>query len=246
MDFCVHLRMYSKSYRGFMLIKRYYFLVAAIVFLCQCSSPLKKYELTALQYEKEIQQFEKLDSTETYPANSILFMGSSSIRLWNTIRQDMAPYPVIQRGFGGSNMADVAFYTKRIVYPHQFRAAVIFVANDITGGLADKDPEEVASLFAYVHKTIRQKFPGKPIYFIEITPTNSRWKVWPKIQQANSLVKKFCARKSKTYFIETAQLYLGVDGKPKSELFREDQLHQTTEGYKLWTQAIKAKLDATL
>ncbi len=225
--------------------KKLYYL-AAILVLCHCTSPLKKYETKVTEWEKDIREFERLDSVETYPENSVLFTGSSSIRLWKNIQQDMAPYPAIQRGFGGANMADLAYYTKRIVYPHRFRAVVIFVANDITGGSADKKPKEVASLFAYIHKTIRQQFPGKPIYFIEVTPTNSRWKFWPQIQQVNGLIRKFCAQKSDTYFIETASLYLGEDGKPKSELFIEDQLHQNAEGYQLWTKIIKAKLAATL
>ncbi len=228
-----------------MPFQRYYF-IALILLLCQCTSPLKKYEQTAIGYEKDIQYFEHLDSTENYSKDAILFMGSSSIRLWNTIAQDMAPYPVIQRGFGGSNMADVAYYTKRIVYPHQFRAVAIFVANDITGGTADKTPEEVLSLFTYIHRTIRKKFPDKPIYFIAITPTNSRWKVWPQAQQANALIKDFCGKKTKTYFIDTASLYLGSDGKPRAELFRDDQLHQTEAGYQIWSKAIKDKLNATL
>ncbi|WP_313996919.1 GDSL-type esterase/lipase family protein [Xanthocytophaga flava] len=229
-----------------MRLRHFYFLLLTSIILFQCSSPLKKYELTAIRWEKDIQEFEKLDTTEKYAENAILFTGSSSIRLWKTIEKDMAPYPVIQRGFGGSTMSDVAYYIKRIVYPHQFRAVVVFVANDISGKITDKTPEEVLNLFTYIHHTIRNKFPDKPIYFIEITPTNSRWTEWPKIQKVNDMAKQFCQSRPNTYFIETASLYLGADGKPNASLFAEDQLHQNWEGYKIWTKAIKDKLDATL
>lgn len=229
-----------------MIVRHSYFLLLISIPLFQCSSPLKKYELTAIRWEKDIQEFERLDTIEKYPENAILFTGSSSIRLWKTIEKDMAPYPVIQRGFGGSTMSDVAYYIKRIVYPHQFKAVVLFVGNDITGSLIDKTPEEVLNLFMYIHRTIHSRFPDKPIYFIEITPTNSRWKAWPEIKKVNAQIQQFCQSKSNTYFIETANLYLGSDGKPNASLFAEDQLHQNWEGYKLWTKAIKDKLGTTL
>ncbi|MCU0353488.1 MAG: GDSL-type esterase/lipase family protein [Cytophagales bacterium] len=222
-----------------------YFLAVLLLFTA-CTPPLREYEQAARQWETDIRRFEHLDSTETDPANAILFTGSSSIRLWETIREDMAPYPVIQRGFGGSKMSDVAVYTKRIVYPHRFRALAIFVANDITGSADDKTPVQVADLFAHIHRTVRKKYPTQPIYFIEITPTNSRWKVWPQISQANQRIKAFCERQRNTYFIDTAAAFIGPDGKPRADLFISDQLHLNREGYKLWAEIIRKKIDATL
>ena len=224
---------------------RQHFLAALLLFAA-CTPPLREYEPAAKQWEADIRRFERLDSTETDPANAILFTGSSSIRLWETIREDMAPYPVIQRGFGGSKMSDVAVYVKRIVYPHQFRALAIFVANDITGGADDKTPEQVAGLFAHIHRVVRKKYPAQPVYFIEITPTNSRWKVWPQVSQANRLIKAFCEQNRNTYFIDTAAAFTGPDGKPRAGLFISDQLHLNREGYKLWAEIIRKKMNATL
>lgn len=224
--------------------KRYYFVWVLLLF--QCSSPLTKYEVTALQWEKEIRQFEHLDSTETYPAHSILFMGSSSIRLWETIKADMAPYPVIQRGFGGAKMSDVAWYTQRIAYPHQFRALVIFVANDITGAAEDKTVGEIERLFAHIHTTVRKKYKRTPIFFIAITPTPSRWKVWPEVREVNARLEAYCQRKANTHYIKTERAFLTSDGQPRPELFQADQLHLNGDGYKIWTQLIKEKLNSEL
>lgn len=218
---------------------------AVITFFLACS-PLKKYSGSVLKWENDIRKFEQLDSINQYPVNSVLFMGSSSIRLWNTLEEDMKPYSVIQRGFGGSRISDVSWYTPRIVYPHTVQAVVIFVANDITGSEEDKTPQEVASLFRYIVKTIHKKQPHLPVFYIQVTPTESRWKVWPRIQEGNMLVKQLCEKDPDLYFIETAPYFLTSDGTPNASLFVEDKLHLSEAGYQIWTKVIKAELNKVL
>lgn len=228
------------------------FLKVGIVFfifliLSGCATvDLSKYEEASKSWEQEIQQLEAKDKAEKDPSNAILFTGSSSIRLWKTIATDMQPYTVIQRGFGGSKFSDLYFYTERIVQPHDFRAVVIFVANDISGSNLDRTPKEVAATFQEIVKKIRQVKPTKPIFLIEITPTNSRWKVWSEIKEANRLLKKACGKFKDVHFIETTAAYLDSTGKPRSDLFIKDQLHQNQEGYKIWTAIIKKRLDEVL
>lgn len=220
--------------------------VTVSLVLFYACSPLKKYKTSVQQWEGDIRKFEQLDSTSYYRHDAILFMGSSSIRLWNTLPDDMRPYYVIQRGFGGSKLSDVAWYTPRIVYPHEVQAVVIYVGNDITGSDQDKTPQEVAGLFRYIVKTIRKKMPETPIFYIEITPTESRWKVWNKIQEGNSLVKQQCAMLHNVYFIEAADNFLNQEGKPNAFLFQKDKLHLNAEGYRIWSGIIKKNLDNVL
>ena len=120
------------------------------------------------------------------------------------------------------------------------------MANDITGSDQDKKPEEVASLFRSVLKTIRNSHPVTPVFWIEITPTASRWKVWPEIQKANTLIKRVCDNERNTYFITTSYAFLNDKGLPKDELFRDDQLHLTEKGYAVWTEIIRKELDTIL
>lgn len=219
----------------------------AILFLWTCS-PAKKYENKpeVLQWEKDVKALEKRDSAEVDSHGAILFTGSSSIRLWNTISEDMMPYPVISRGYGGAKLSDFAIYCRRIIYPHEFKALVIFVANDITGSEDDKTPTEVLKLFQYVVKQVRAKYETQPIFFVQITPTNSRWNVWDKISEANRMIKEKCSKKKNLYFIETTDQFIGPDGKPRTDLFISDQLHLNDEGYKLWSSIIKKNLDQVL
>jgi hypothetical protein len=197
-------------------------------------------------WENDIRKFEHLDSVETYPANAVLFAGSSSIRLWSTLAEDMAPYPVIQRGYGGARLSDFSFFAKRIIYPHPCRAIVIFIANDITGSAADKTPEEVRDLFLKVLNTTREKFPDTPVFWIAITPTSLRWKSWPLIEKANMLIQEACKKEENTYFINTKDFFLNTAGLPKDELFRADHLHLNEDGYKVWTSVIRKELEKVI
>lgn len=217
------------------------------VLLASCSSP-DQYRDTpdVTKWESDIASFETLDSIETYPADAIMFAGSSSIRLWSTLADDMYPYTVIQRGYGGARMSDYAVYADRIFSPHKCRALVLFVANDITGSSTDKSPEEVKRLFSMVHRTFRKTNPGKPVLYIGITPTRSRWSAWPEIKKGNQLVREWCDRKSNTWYIDTEAAFLNEKGEPKEELFRDDKLHLNSDGYMLWTEIIKGELDKIL
>ena len=217
------------------------------LFLISCS-PLGKYRNLpeVKSWENDIKKFEQLDNSEKYPTDAVLFAGSSSIRLWTSLEKDMAPYHVIQRGYGGAKLSDFAVYADRIFDPHPCKAIVIFIANDITGTEQDKTPKEIAALFNNVLNTIRKGNPATPVFWIEITPTASRWKVWPEIQKANSLIKEICDKKKNTYFIKTDFAFLNEKGLPKDELFRDDKLHLTEKGYVVWTEIIKKELDNKL
>lgn len=224
------------------------FLVTWLLSVSLSCSPVIMYAWNpdVLSWEDDIQKFEHLDSTDTYPDDAIMFAGSSSIRLWSTLAKDMAPYPVIQRGYGGAKLSDLSVYASRIIYPHPCRAIVMFVANDITGKEDDKSPEEVARLFTCILKTIRYKFPDTPVLWIEVTPTASRWNVWPQIAEANKLVKEICDKEKDTYFIETKEAFLNSSGTPNGELFMDDKLHLNARGYEIWTQIIREEVRKVL
>jgi hypothetical protein len=223
-------------------------IVLLISFILLSCSPIRKYQNLpeVRSWENDIQKFEQLDKSDKYPQDAILFAGSSSIRFWTSLEKDMVPYHVIQRGYGGAKLSDFAVYADRIFDPHQCRAIVLFIANDITGSSQDKTPENVAALFRNVLKTIRKTHPVTPVFWISITPTVLRWKVWPEIEKANSLIKEICDKKKNTYFIKTDFAFLSENGLPKDELFRDDKLHLTEKGYAVWTEIIKKELNNIL
>lgn len=223
------------------------FVILLLVLIASCT-PLKKYQDSpeVKAWEPDISRFELLDKTEKYPIDAVLFAGSSSIRLWETLKTDMSPYPVIQRGYGGARLSDFAVYADRILSGHQCRAAVFFIANDIIGSAQDKTPQEVERLVANVFRTFRKSHPETPFFWIGITPTESRWKVWPRIQKSNDLISDFCSKHRNTYFIRTDFAFLNEKGEPRAELFGPDKLHLNNDGYKVWSAIIKSELDKVL
>jgi lysophospholipase L1-like esterase len=210
------------------------------VFLFSCKTQTQS--TTPNVFEKEIIALEAKDKTETYSKEAVLFIGSSSIKYWKNMAADLAPIPVIQRGFGGANFSDVLLYTPRLVYPHEFKAVAVFVANDITGGPKDKKPAEVEAMFRYFVKQIRKKNNKAPIFFIALTPTPLRWKVWPQASQANDLIEAYCKTQNDLFFIKTKEAYLNAEGQPIKDYFVSDNLHQNEKGYAVWSGIIKNEI----
>ena len=190
------------------------------------------------RWEKEIHEFDSLNNAEHYGKNAIIFLGSSYIRFWKNIKEDIHYPEIIHRGFGGCNLLDVAYYVKRIVYPHQPKALFIYVGNDIVGTPKDKSPQQVLELFKYVVQVIREKYADMPITWLEISPSEKRWSVWNKIQEANRLIKEYCQSQKNMFFIASSDKFLGSDGEPIKKYYRDDKLHYNEEGYKIWGKNI--------
>ena len=211
-------------------------------------SPLLKYSQSNRQFEEEVSLLESLDFEEKAGEKDVLFIGSSSIRLWDNIQVDMYPYSSIKRGYGGAHFYDLIHFSERLVKNHSPKAILIFVANDITGSndltniVGDLSPNEVKKLFRYNYKLIRSIHKHIPIFLIETTPTPKRWKVWNKILQANKKLERFCKQVPNLYFISTRDKFIGADGLPIQSLFLNDELHLNVDGYKLWSSVIKSKL----
>lgn len=213
----------------------------------QATDPLEQYRAAAIaKWENAIQKLEKLDQEQTDPEHAVLFVGSSSIVLWNDIAQDMAPYATIRRGFGGSKFSDVAVYIDRLVKPHQFDAVAVFVANDISGNKTDKTPEEVLRLVDITVNKIKEHAPAASVFLIAITPTPSRFGAWEQINRVNALMSEYCHQHEGVYYIDTVSSYLDAYGQPIQEYFIKDGLHQNRKGYQLWARIIKAALDPVL
>jgi hypothetical protein len=231
-----------------MRIRRFIYLSSAFALLIlKGCSPLKQYgESTYAWALPEIEAFKQLDATTNYAPGSILFMGSSSIRLWDSLTEDMAPLPIIQRGYGGAHFRDLIFYVDTLLNEHDLRMVVCFVANDISQSKSDESTNKILNNYDYVVKRIRKKHPTIPILQLSITPTESRWHLWSQINALNKGLKSYCQSHDNMYFLETTSHFLNAAGQPKSELFRKDRLHLNKEGYALWNRLIKPEVERIL
>jgi lysophospholipase L1-like esterase len=197
-------------------------------------------------WEWSIARFEAQDRVKPPAKDAIVFTGSSSITLWKTLEQDMAPLPVINRGFGGSKIHQVAYYVDRIVIPYRPRAVVLFAGTNDIAGPKPKTAQQVLDGYLAFVRAVHAALPETPIYYISITPTPSRWKYWPVVREANRLIQAYTGTDPGLHFIDLTDTILGPDGKPNRDLFRIDRLHPNQAGYAKWTATIKPVLLADL
>jgi hypothetical protein len=174
----------------------------------------------------------------------VLFLGSSSFRLWESIQQDLVPLKVVRRAYGGARYRDLAIHTPKLIEGLEFSKAVVFIANDITGSQQeDVDPETVSKLVRLVIKQLRDEQPYCQIHLLAVTPTPSRYKHWQKIQITNQMLKKISETSSGVHYIPTAFAFLDRDGQPRPELFKDDRLHLNQTGYKIWSKIILGAIE---
>ena len=182
-----------------------------------------------------------LEITANGPAGSVVFVGSSSIRLWNTLASDMAPLTTIQRGFGGAKVGDAIHYVDRLVAVSEPAAIVLFVGtNDITPGRVRSLDYMLAS-FATLVSRIRAFHPDVPIYNIAITPSPLRWAVWPEALAVNAAIEDAAGAMSRVYTIDTGSALMSR-GVPDPDNYIFDGLHLSKRGYSIWTEIIRGRL----
>jgi len=191
-------------------------------------------------FEKEIQAFELADKKLAPAQNAVLFVGSSTIRFWTTLAEDFPNETVINRGFGGSQLADSVRYANRIIIPYHPRKIVLYAGdNDLAGG---KTPRQVFDDFKAFVNEVRPELPNTEILYLSIKPSIARWKLVEQIKQANSLISDYTKTEKNLGYIDIYPLLLGSDGRPRKELFRPDGLHMSREGYKLCVPVIEPRI----
>jgi len=194
-----------------------------------------------LPFEKEILAYEAADRTNPPPRGAILFIGSSSIRLWKTLAADFPRHAVINRGFGGSQIADSVRHTPRLVLPHRPRLVVLYAGgNDINAG---KTPEQVLADYRAFVQGIHAALPDTRIACISIAPNPARWKQVERVRAANALLEAQTRTDPRLRFINVFPHMLGPDGLPQPDIFVQDRLHMNAAGYQIWTRVVAPFLD---
>lgn len=190
----------------------------------------------ANRFEPQIRQFEEADRQSPPPQGAVLFVGSSSIRMWKGLAEDFPGVKVINRGFGGSQMEDSVYFADRIITPYRPRMVVVYAGdNDLAAG---KTPQRVLADYQALVRKIHAKLPETRIAFIAVKPSLSRWKLVDRVREANDLVRRYTARDPRLVYLDVFTPMLGSDGTPRKELFLKDGLHMTAEGYAVWKSVI--------
>jgi lysophospholipase L1-like esterase len=211
-------------------------LTAFILFLFTAASGQAEPYTRENDWEKEIASMLEIDMRQTPPATPVVFIGSSSIRMWSSLRQDFPHLNVINRGFGGSHLEDLVFWAPKIVTPYNPRKIVVYSGeNDIEVG---QSPENALADFRAFVDFRDRELPGVPVIYISMKPSVLRWSKWPEMKRANDLIKAESAKRKRVTYVDISLDMLGPDGKPKPELFLADGLHMNPAGYAIWRRIL--------
>lgn len=191
------------------------------------------------RWEKTIQKFEQQDKTSPPPKGGILFVGSSSIRLWK-LDKSFPDLRATNRGFGGSEIADSTHFAWRIILKHKPKVVVLYAGdNDIA---KKKTPERVSKDFTAFVATVHKELPKTKIAFLAIKPSIKRWNLVDKMKKANALIQAQCEKNPLLVYVDIFTPMLGKDGMPMKDLFAGDGLHLNEKGYQLWTKILRPHL----
>jgi lysophospholipase L1-like esterase len=191
---------------------------------------------SAIRWQKEIFAFAKQDAQKAPPEHPIVFTGSSSIRRWATLADDFPGLPVMNRGFGGSEVFDSFNYAQLTVIKYQPRLVVMYAGgNDINAG---KTPQRVLEDFKAFVARVHAALPDCRISYISNAPNPKRWSMIEQMRETSRLVEEFTKTDKRLQFIDVYPHMLGADGKPKPDIFVEDQLHMNAKGYAIWKEVV--------
>ncbi|MEO6538762.1 MAG: GDSL-type esterase/lipase family protein [Ferruginibacter sp.] len=195
----------------------------------------------AQNFANEIADFNKADSIAFPFLNQppIVFVGSSSFRRWENVQASFPGYPIINRGFGGSVLADVIRYREEVIFRYHPKQVVIYCGENDLASDDSVTAKKVLNSFKELFGMIRNKLPQAAIAFISIKPSPSRRNIQLKVIEANALIKNFMEHKTRAAFIDVYHPMLNKNGTIKNEIFTSDSLHMNAKGYVIWQKKIK-------
>jgi lysophospholipase L1-like esterase len=193
------------------------------------------------KWRESFDAFEAADQARPVQPGGVLFVGSSSIRLWDDLESQFQDQPVlVKRGFGGSQLSDCAAYLDRLVLAYQPRLVVLYAGdNDLHAG---RTPQQVFDSYLEFVQGVRRALPDTRIAYLSIKPSPARAALLPQIRQTNALIRQYAQGRPGLDFIDVYAPMLGADGQPRAELFRADRLHLNAQGYALWHEVIATHL----
>lgn len=196
---------------------------------------------TDTRWRSSLEAFAAADLQRTPEAGGVVFVGSSSIRLWNDLETSFSDHPVvIKRGFGGSRLVDCVNLVNRLVLPYRPRMVVVYAGeNDLAEGAA---PQQVLERFTAFVRLIKAELPESRIAFVSIKPSPLRAGLMPAVQQTNALIQAYSQTEPRLDFIDVYSHMLDASGQPRDELFSRDRLHLNAQGYDLWREIIASHL----
>jgi lysophospholipase L1-like esterase len=209
------------------------FLVVSVTLFAQEKEP---------PFWKEIRAFKKADSIHFPSPHQILFVGSSSFRLWKDLQNDFPGCPIINRAFGGSALKEVNYYFNDIIKPYHAKQIVIYCGDNDFAGDKDLPVDSVVNRLEKLVRKIRLTDGKVKITYVSIKPSPSRRELMPKFIAANERISQFLKKQKNVSFVDVYHNMLDKQGSPLKNIFLADSLHMNAKGYAIWQKAIEPQL----
>lgn len=193
------------------------------------------------RFELEVRVLEAADAKSDSLRHAVMLYGSSSFRLWKDVESRFPNHPVVNRGFGGSQLSDLNFFFDRLVVPAAPKVLLIYGGdNDIA---AKKSPQQVLDDFRELVARAKRKLPGIRIAFLAIKPSPSRAGLLSAQSEANRQVEKFAKSVRRVDYLDVATPLLDAQGNPDPACFIQDRLHLNALGYDRWVKVLGPYLE---
>ncbi|SHJ26963.1 SGNH/GDSL hydrolase family protein [Pseudozobellia thermophila] len=191
-----------------------------------------------LRFKEQVDAIEKkYDALWDPSKETIVFTGSSSIRMWKDVQERFPNHQIINSGFGGSQASDLLYFLENLVLRYGPKKVFIYEGdNDIS---AKKRPNEIIDTTQEIIALVRAQNPSTQIVLISAKPSIARWKLKGKYKRLN---RKFKRLSKKDSLLDYADVWTPMlDGrKLKRDIFIEDGLHMNTKGYDIWFKVMQA------
>jgi hypothetical protein len=194
------------------------------------------------RHQEDIDKYIKENNQMNDFSCDALFLGSSSINLWKTLQEDMAPMKVIKRSYGGSTIRDILYNYNVIAHGYDPNCIVLYVENDITSGKEGIPEYEVFDLFRVFIQRIQQDYPKIPLYIVSFKPSFARQGQLEKQKNINYLLRTYAENTADVEFIDITQAMYNTAGNLREDIFIKDRLHLNAKGYEIWTSIIKSRI----
>ena len=216
-------------------------LLFAVTLQCSCATTRSRTahaDQSGFRFESEIRAFELSDKQDPPRPGQVLGVGSSSIRLWPDLGADLAPAPVINRGFGGYKTPEVLEVFDRVVTPYE-PSVIVYYCGDNDLGDGSGTAWSAAEGFVRFADRVEREMPGTAVVYLSIKASVARWDRWPQMARANAIVESYCEAHEHAAYVDVASTLIGPDGEPDPAFFLDDGLHLNDKGYALWTEALR-------
>ncbi len=190
------------------------------------------------QFWDDIQKFKEINEAKPLPKDPILFLGSSSFTMWQDVNDYFPGKIIVNRGFGGSSLKDLMYYSTDLLKPYHPRQIIIYCGENDFSADPLLSSKQVFERYKHFYKTVRSYYPEIPVSYVSIKMSPSRKNLWKQFAETNSRIEKFMKKQKNASYIDITKGMEDGSGNVREDIFLNDMLHMKPSGYQIWANII--------